>query len=698
MVGILDQATLLYREERLRNDDDANNMKILGGLLLLAVKCATVSSDEIFINPWFIPSPNQPYENLTAEVGDIIYFIWNSSDEDHNVYIYPSGLCDNTATDNIEVGLTSPASYVFTDADVEVGSLFFGCAVGSHCDLGMKFVVDVLPSVTNDTDTPNITQSDSPSASPTEAPSVVSTDAPTITASAAPTTGMASDAPSEPPTVAPSVAETLSPIAEPTIAPSDPLTETPVEAPTTAPTLRPTAKPSAPPTPRPTAKPTGRPVQLTDEPTTEPTPAPQEGSTTETLEGLRMGMAGISDMPGSTQAEWAELTASFSTSFIFAELAGTVDNFATTLEVTDVIPQNDRKQRRGTRRNLQGQEQVIVVYTQTMTYDTNDLTITPDTLATAPFKTDEERTAYVTLLGTSSDPVLGEITAVSPVDLEGTPTSAPAAPPSDSSSGVLSTPAIIGIACGGGAVVIMAVLYLMYCRSSSSSDDKKGDEPPLHVSINGDDVSTLAGPAGPPTYGDHRYVLFVLRTSVDIRSYFFVCSFRYSSFLHHQTLTISRLHSVSVATMDYDYSKAYGGAGDTSVSSAGGTFGSNTQHQSLLDPANAAATGATLGGSDFHSSYRDPKANVRDDVIHIFAPPGKLGVVIDTPDDGAPVVHAVKDTSVIAQKIQVGDKLVAVDDEDVRSMTAIKVSKLISRKSANPSRKLTVVRTTVIGN
>jgi len=48
--------------------------------------------------------------------------------------------------------------------------------------------------------------------------------------------------------------------------------------------------------------------------------------------------------------------------------------------------------------------------------------------------------------------------------------------------------------------------------------------------------------------------------------------------------------------MDYDYSKAYGGAGDTSVSSAGGTFGSNTQNISL--PANAAATGAALGAMD----------------------------------------------------------------------------------------------------
>jgi hypothetical protein len=166
------------------------------------------------------------------------------------------------------------------------------------------------------------------------------------------------------------------------------------------------------------------------------------------------------------------------------------------------------------------------------------------------------------------------------------------------------------------------------------------------------------------------------------------------------------LYYYSVATVDYDYSKAYGGGGDTSVSSAGGTFGSNTKgdQQSALDPAVAGATGAALGGGagsfndadSFEKHYRDPSASVKEELLNIFAPPGKLGVVIDTPDDGAPVVHAVKDSSVIADKIQVGDKLCAVDDEDVRSMTAIKVSKLISRKSANPSRKLTIIRTTVI--
>jgi C-terminal processing protease CtpA/Prc len=151
-----------------------------------------------------------------------------------------------------------------------------------------------------------------------------------------------------------------------------------------------------------------------------------------------------------------------------------------------------------------------------------------------------------------------------------------------------------------------------------------------------------------------------------------------------------------VATVDYDYSKAYGGGGDNSVvSSALGTMGENTRSASG-DVGTTAAARAALGASfDSEGGFREEdNSNIKEEIIEIHAPAGKLGVVIDTPDDGAPVVHAVKDSSVIADQVCVGDKLIAVDDEDVRSMTAIKVSKLISKKSTNPSRKLTIVRTT----
>jgi membrane-associated protease RseP (regulator of RpoE activity) len=155
----------------------------------------------------------------------------------------------------------------------------------------------------------------------------------------------------------------------------------------------------------------------------------------------------------------------------------------------------------------------------------------------------------------------------------------------------------------------------------------------------------------------------------------------------------------SLGTVDYDYEGAYGGGASHSVSSAGGTFGSNPQALGANQGAVAAAGGAaTLGGFSDDGSFGEAGvgANVREELIDIYAPAGKLGVVIDTPDDGAPVVHAIKDSSPIADKLQVGDKLVAVDDEDVRTMTAIKVSKLISRKSANPTRKLSIIRTTLV--
>jgi hypothetical protein len=153
-----------------------------------------------------------------------------------------------------------------------------------------------------------------------------------------------------------------------------------------------------------------------------------------------------------------------------------------------------------------------------------------------------------------------------------------------------------------------------------------------------------------------------------------------------------------VATVDYDYSKAYGGGGDTSVSSAGGTFGSNLQGFSTLDTGKASAIGAEYQDDiSAEPRYRDPNAGVKEEYIEIVAPAGKLGVVIDTPNDGTPVVHAVKDSSPIVNEIRVGDKLVAVDDEDVRRWSAIEVSKLISRKSVKPYRKLGIIRTKFLG-
>ena len=76
----------------------------------------------------------------------------------------------------------------------------------------------------------------------------------------------------------------------------------------------------------------------------------------------------------------------------------------------------------------------------------------------------------------------------------------------------------------------------------------------------------------------------------------------------------------------------------------------------------------------------------------VVAPPGKLGMVIDTPNGGNPIVHVIKDTSVLADQVRVGDRLLSVDGEDCTVMTAMQVSKLISLKSEKPARVLVFSR------
>lgn len=65
----------------------------------------------------------------------------------------------------------------------------------------------------------------------------------------------------------------------------------------------------------------------------------------------------------------------------------------------------------------------------------------------------------------------------------------------------------------------------------------------------------------------------------------------------------------------------------------------------------------------------------------VEVPPGKLGMIIDTPDNGPPVVHTIKPESILCATVSAGDLLLSVDDENVTHMTAVQVSKLISMKS-----------------
>mmetsp|Transcript_6999 Transcript_6999/g.8093 ORF Transcript_6999/g.8093 Transcript_6999/m.8093 type:complete len:243 (-) Transcript_6999:240-968(-) len=170
--------------------------------------------------------------------------------------------------------------------------------------------------------------------------------------------------------------------------------------------------------------------------------------------------------------------------------------------------------------------------------------------------------------------------------------------------------------------------------------------------------------------------------------------------------SIANIHGQeqSVGTIDPDYQTHYPGT----VSSAGGTIGSRTCHSrfssgdSILTPSdNTFGTQSIYTNENDDQSFQNhlhratDRPHTRQDVFEVIAPAGKLGVVIDTPNSGAPVIHSIKDDCPIAEQLLVGDYIVAVDDVNVMAMTAVKVSKVISQKSANPERKFTILRNVV---
>lgn len=74
----------------------------------------------------------------------------------------------------------------------------------------------------------------------------------------------------------------------------------------------------------------------------------------------------------------------------------------------------------------------------------------------------------------------------------------------------------------------------------------------------------------------------------------------------------------------------------------------------------------------------------------VLAPPGKLGIIIDTCPEG-PVVHSIKDNSPLLGLIFTGDMIVAIDDEDTTGWSAHYLTRLVAQKS-KVTRKLTVLR------
>jgi hypothetical protein len=143
----------------------------------------------------------------------------------------------------------------------------------------------------------------------------------------------------------------------------------------------------------------------------------------------------------------------------------------------------------------------------------------------------------------------------------------------------------------------------------------------------------------------------------------------------------------TVGTVDYDYAAAFRGGADRSLS--------DVPHGPWVDTqTKTAATPAGSGNKIFSydPTFDQAYVGMHEVLLDVYAPAGKLGVIIDTPGDGALMIHFIKEGSSMAKKVRVGFLLVAVDDNNVRAMPAVKMSKLISTKAKNLLRKFTIIR------
>ncbi len=84
--------------------------------------------------------------------------------------------------------------------------------------------------------------------------------------------------------------------------------------------------------------------------------------------------------------------------------------------------------------------------------------------------------------------------------------------------------------------------------------------------------------------------------------------------------------------------------------------------------------------------------------LAVLAPPGKLGIVLEEDNTGctpiANVVGRLRISSVMANQICLGDRLVAIDDEDVSQMSVKEISEVMARKSDDE--KVLVIKPSLI--
>ena len=306
-----------------------------------------------------------------------------------------------------------------------------------------------------------------------------------------------------------------------------------------------------------------------------------------------------------------------------------------------------------TQRRLQSLGVLEIVFTTQLNFRSTKMDHDMDKIVGEAFNREAERDNYIAALKDTGDPSFLSLTSLEVLIDDLPPIVEPEPQSKDNSA------AFIGVGVAAGAAVLLGLAAFVYFRKNgkgsstmeptATATSALGFSTEIKVDRQ-DDISTL----GDPVYGGG------MATSNSVRD--------------EQTASIN----------DYDYAKSFLYAG-----------GRDRVQSQDSAPASSASTKITTGVAATSLFGDDPSQLLADEErFDITVPPGKLGMVIDTPS-GVPVVHAIKPESVLYSLVAVGDRLVKVDGEDVTAMTAVQVSKLISLKS-DQDRILTFARTTTV--
>jgi beta-glucanase (GH16 family) len=561
------------------------------------------------------------------------------------------------------------------------------------------------------------TLSPRPSLLPTSLTSLDPTSAPTTI----PQTLWPSLAPSNsPPSSSPSLLASSSPSRASSAVPT--LASSPSSQPSLSSTpALPSRQPSIPgPTPLPSRQPSipgPTPPNVDPSPTLQPSLKPQASNSLVqrfNAQGITMTLSNVAPLDEASEMAWAEVTGNHFAAEI-EEVIGPelLDDVAVSIVIVSQDPPFKTRRalaRKSAGRRLQVDEQkltfdaVFLIQSVVEEHDVNRYIM-------GAFNTNDERELYLATLKTTGSDAFVDAFSVSVT--EAVSVSLLEEPGSDNGGGAVRIGVIVGAVMAGLALIFLAAFFLS--RRSEKRESRLSPDGIRKMSVADTDRNTEASPSqnhyppgSPSDIDDDSIASFSLREAITPRTFdeensshtgtgtklevdddSFFASIgdihalnRFNDFDDESLLTVP---SILNGSLD-DGNTLHDDIDDDTLYTSPSLTGEYGTHVSELTPESefvqSAFSNHLMGG------YK--KAPMTE--FQVEAPAGNLGLVLDTGKDGIPVVEEIKNSSPLAGQVRAGDRLLSLDGQDVSTMIAPTVARLLASKKNREIRRFIFCR------